>query len=782
MPLTDKTRILAERMTPHIVQLWRALVPLQTVVSFMNTGAHPDDEVSSMLAALSLRDGINISYACSTRGEGGQNDIGTESTHALGTLRTAEMERACDVLNMRMYWHCDSLDDTIFDFGFSKSGDETMAKWGHARTLKRFVEIIRIERPDIICPTFLDISGQHGHHRAMTKAAHLVMDLAADRDYPDSDLQPWQVKKLYLPAWSGAGQAYDDDLPPPPATLTIDATGMDPVTGHSFARIGQQSRVFHATQAMGRWVPAGDEQDWPLHLADSRVSGPDTNLSAGLPVTLADFNVPEIMPVLETAQAHMDKARAAFPDTEEITRHAAAALGALQEAIANCPTNARPQIMHKLRRKETQLSNLLRIACRVEVIARTDTDWLRPGDTAQLAIETRQGIAEKLSITPVLPNGWALSGTSLQIDETAEISDPYPSIYLPDTPAAPCLSVEIATHGVTARSYTNLEVRPTVLPAYSAVLGHITDVINTSTNKRKINITLSDINPQGAHPDLVVPGGWKVSKTDAGFSVTAPLEIDPGLYTLALTLDGKPAQTLHRISYPHVAPRMLCSPAEIRVRVVNAILPNTRVGYIGGGNDRVDYWLGRMGVDVTPLNDGDLQSDKALEGFGTLIIGIFAMKSREALLDQMPRLHNWCKQGGTLLTLYHRPWDNWDPDTVPPKQLEIGQPSLRWRVTDETAKVTMLEPNHPLLNMPNKIADADWSGWHKERGLYFAKSWDAAYTPLLAMNDPGEDPLHGSLLVADIGAGRHIYTSLILHYQMEKLTAGSFRIMANLLS
>jgi len=201
MPLSDPARIHNERLTPHIVQLWRALIPLQTVVSFMNTGAHPDDETSAMLAAIGLRDGIDISYACSTRGEGGQNDIGTETTQALGTLRTGEMERACDVLNMRMYWHCNSPDDTIFDFGFSKSGDETMKKWGQARLMKRFVDIIRTERPDIICPTFLDIPGQHGHHRAMTKAAQLVMDLAADPKFTDSNLFPWQVKKLYLPAW-----------------------------------------------------------------------------------------------------------------------------------------------------------------------------------------------------------------------------------------------------------------------------------------------------------------------------------------------------------------------------------------------------------------------------------------------------------------------------------------------------------------------------------------------------------------------------------------------------
>ena len=102
-------------------------------------------------------------------------------------------------------------------------------------------------------------------------------------------------------------------------------------------------------------------------------------------------------------------------------------------------------------------------------------------------------------------------------------------------------------------------------------------------------------------------------------------------------------------------------------------------------------------------------------------------------------------------------------------------------MADEAAKVTQLE-KHDILESPNKIGESDWSGWVKERGLYFAKSWDAAYRPLLSMSDPDEDPLHGSLLVADIGKGRHIHTSLILHHQMEHLVPGAFRLMANFLS
>ena len=102
-------------------------------------------------------------------------------------------------------------------------------------------------------------------------------------------------------------------------------------------------------------------------------------------------------------------------------------------------------------------------------------------------------------------------------------------------------------------------------------------------------------------------------------------------------------------------------------------------------------------------------------------------------------------------------------------------------MTDPTAEVTVLEPDHVLLNGPNRIEAADWSGWNKERGLYFLSHWHEAYQPLLSMHDAGEKPLFGSLVSGKIGKGRHTHTSLVLHHQLDRLVPGAFRIMANLL-
>ncbi len=221
-------------------------------------------------------------------------------------------------------------------------------------------------------------------------------------------------------------------------------------------------------------------------------------------------------------------------------------------------------------------------------------------------------------------------------------------------------------------------------------------------------------------------------------------------------------------------------PTSLPGLAVDAILPaNARVAYVGGGNDRVDVWLRRLGLDVAPLDAETLERGD-LSAFTTIVVGIFAFGTRKDLAAARPRLRQWVEAGGHLVTLYHRPSDGWSPDETPPRHIEIGLPSLRWRVTDPSAAVTVLLPDHPLLTTPNTIGPADWAGWDKERGLYFAARWDAAYQPLLAMNDKGEAPLKGALVSGVIGKGRHTHTSLVLHHQLDKLVPGAFRLMANL--
>lgn len=771
MPLSAPQRIADDRQMPRNLALWRALQPLRSIVRFMNTGAHPDDETSAMLAALIFRDGVNISYACANRGEGGQNDIGSEVTEDLGTVRTAEMERAATELDMRLYWLSETPEDSIFDFGFSKLGTETMEKWTRERVLGRFVDIIRTERPDIICPTFLDIPGQHGHHRAMTEAAHEVIDLAADPKFTGSILPAWQVSKLYLPAWSGAGGAYDDEVPPPPATITIDGQGEEELSGWTWERIGQHSRWFHKTQGMGHWVAAGEERDWPLHLARSEVGGDQSAITDNLPQTLRDLEADGATQAgLVSAHLAIKDAIDAFPDRASVLKAATAAYKALQTV------DAPADIQHVLATKLGQLPRVIRLAAGAQVRGWLDEDWLKPGQAASLTYDMRQPDTGSLSLSIAAPDGWQTDGASLTAAKNALPSDPYPSSFDPLDPPKPFLHVDV--NGV--RSKVALERQPLVLPKRTASLSNDRGIINLAGTERRVSLSVFDASL--GEPSFDLPDGWRQDWSKGEVTIIAPEDVAPDLHVLPLLLDGQPAETVHRFTYPHIAPRLRAFPAALRLRAVHVDLPKARIGYIGAGNDTVADWLAALGCDVTVLDEDALALPGIFDDFDSLLIGVFANRFRSDLRARMPDVHAWVRAGGNLVTLYHRPWDKWDPDNTPPAYLEVGQPSLRWRVTDENAVVTHLLPDHTLLNAPNAIGHDDWSGWHKERGLYFAKDWDRAYSALLQMADPGEEPHKGALISAQIGKGRHTHCCLILHHQMEKLTPGAFRLMANLLN
>jgi len=758
---------MADAQSPLVAELWKALAGLRSTIGFLNTGAHPDDETSEMLAALWLRDGVNLSYACSTRGEGGQNDIGTEAGTVHGTLRTAEMERAAQVLDMRLYWHGQTITDPVTDFGFSKSGVETMAKWGRDRLLLRFVEIVRQDRPDIICPTFLDIPGQHGHHRAMTAAAHEVIGLAADPSFAPEAGVPWQASKLYLPAWSGAGGAYDDEVPPPPATVTVPESGVDPVLGHSYARIGQHSRQFHRTQGMGHWVTEADERNWPLHLAWTCVGADTAAITDNLPRDLGQV-------LGADAQDAIKACFAAFPDTAALATQAARALNLIQE------TMVAPEHQHRVDRKILQLSRVLRLSLMIDARALPQTTHAAPGATIPISIEHRTPAMGDVSLSLVPGLDQSLTDSGLNIAPNAAPSDPYPDTYDPLIPRAPYLSVAMSVDGTQAKSDLPLEGPILILPQTRARLSETAAIVNLATETRRITLSVAD--PSPGKPAFELPDGWRQTWTAGEVTINVPQDVAPGLIDLPLTINGQQAQTVNIVAHDHVEPRLHAVPANLRVRLAHIEPPKARIGYIGAGNDRVATWLQAAGFDITVLDDASLASDAPFAAFDTILIGVFAYRFRPALKPLIDTLNAWVADGGTLVTLYHRPWDDWDADQTPPARLEIGQPSLRWRITDETAEVSVLADAHPVLTHPNPITAEDWDGWHKERGLYFAKSWDAAYTPILRMADPDEQPLDGALLVGEIGQGRHVHVALNLHHQVTQLVPGAYHLFANLLT
>ena len=827
----DQQRIFQQAAGSAITRLWDALVPLRSVNSFLQTGAHPDDETSRLLARLAKGDGVRVAYACGVRGEGGQNDIGRELRNSLGVVRTREMEAAAKVLDMELYWLNEEYDGAIFDFGFSKSADETFEYWGRERTIERLVRVIRTTRPDAVAPTFLDVGGQHGHHRAITvatlEAFRLAGDAAAFPEHAAAGLAPWQAKKLYLPAWSGGGGSYDDETPPPNATVSIEVGTFDPVHGATYAQMAQWSRAYHRTQGMGRWVDPGPDSV-PLHRLECVVDVPvaESGLFDGLPNTVADLAALAddgvVAPALARADAAIGEAFAAFPDNAGVAAAVHDALGAVRQAAAGIdelPAAVADELRHRVAAKERQLTQASLRACLVVGSLRLDDSELVAGGATTARLMAYNGgsvVLSDVSLAVAGEDGWRVTGAGAEtallapgadLAVTAEVAVgteipaffPYRFGGAAGVDGAPVWGVVRYALGDVAVAHT---IAPdevvAVLPPVSYGMTPDRVIINLNEPVAEISLDVGAVNTtdgkvaQGLA--LAAPAGWRVTPgaaevvlaargeaTSTTFGLVPPAGLAPGRTVIRVEADGTAGQQVEAIDRPHIRKTYRVTPIEVQIEALRVTVPRVRVGYVGAGVDRVDHWLRQLGVTVDALDDAALATGD-LGGYDTIIVGVFAFGSRPGLAAASGRLHDYVENGGNLVTLYHRPWDNWDPERTPPRFLKVGRPSLRWRVTDADAAVSVLALDHPLLNAPNAIGADDWAGWVKERGLYFAADWADDYVPLLAMADPGEAPLNGSLLAADIGRGRHVHTALILHYQMEFLVPGAYRLMANLIA
>jgi len=291
---------------------------------------------------------------------------------------------------------------------------------------------------------------------------------------------------------------------------------------------------------------------------------------------------------------------------------------------------------------------------------------------------------------------------------------------------------------------------------------------------------------------LRLPAGWTsmpasapVAMATAGESATAtfvltpPARRTPG--TLAVTADidagGRIFSTTAKtVSYPHIQSHRLYSPASTRIELIDLAVAPVRVGYIMGSGDEVPDALHRMGVDVT-LIDRDMLTSGDLSRFDTIVVGIRASEARPDFVSNHNRLRAYVEEGGTLVVQYQQ--TDYVQRNLPPYPVQSPGNS---RVTDETAPVRVLVPEHAVFTFPNRIASTDFDGWVQERNLYAFGKFDARYVPLLESADPGEPPQRGGQVIAALGKGHYIYTSYSWFRQLRAGVPGAYRQFANLIS
>jgi LmbE family N-acetylglucosaminyl deacetylase len=232
------------------------------------------------------------------------------------------------------------------------------------------------------------------------------------------------------------------------------------------------------------------------------------------------------------------------------------------------------------------------------------------------------------------------------------------------------------------------------------------------------------------------------------------------------------------IEYEHIRPQRFYRSSTLQLEAVSATFANLKIGYIRGVGDNVMPMLEELGLPVTELDPVTLPQVK-LGGFSTIVIGPRAYEANnDALKSNTPVLMQFVRSGGTVVTQYGQ-FEMAQPGYLP-YPITLSRPADR--VTDETAPVRVLDPGSPLLSTPNKITERDFGNWVQERSLYMPHTFDKAYRPLFSMNDKGEPPNDAAVLVAPVGKGTYVYTTMSFFRQLPAGHPGAARLFINLLS
>lgn len=842
----------------------RRVGPTQRVLM---VGAHPDDENTAVLAELALGRGADVAYLSLTRGEGGQNLIGGELDEALGLIRTGELLAARRLDGAVQFF------TRAYDFGFSKTAEETFEHWPRDSVLADVVEVVRLWRPDVVISIFSGTPRDgHGHHQAAGILAREAYRIAGDPDRFTGQLArglaPHAPARLYQSLWRPR---------PGEATLTLETGDLDPLLGRSRFQIAMASRSRHRSQDMGQAQPIGPRQAALklLHARDGSASAAPTAAATAAPASQSAAER-GLFVGLDTALTQRARRSGATPGLLSLLERydrAARSLPArfnplaggalvaplrsmvatLDSAMASAQRLSSDLGYHILSERR-DAADALALAAGVVLTAETDRRIITPGDSVRLTLSLWNGGAEPLPVEqlePELGYGWwaETDDERVQLVAPASVATRTFTVHAPERPPAGPYFLERARTddlytwpdrtGLRARPFgpPDLTARALVLdgvpveaeathvavdPAYGerrmplvfapdadvSLEPSVAPLVLGSDRPVRLALRLRSFEPEpiAGRIEIGAPTGWNARALLTGDGDTTraalPLEwsaspgggtllielvpgagVDPGEYEVAARFHASGrSHTLDAqlVDYEHLRPRLLLRPAAAQVRALDVdVPPNVRVGYVPGAGDDVPQALAALGVPLDTVSAGALRSGD-LAAYDVLLTGIRAYEVRDVLAEPAvrARLREYVERGGALVVQYNKyPFVDEGHALLP---MTMSRPHDR--VTDEAADVRLLEPEHPLLSRPNRIGPADWRGWVQERGLYFADTWDDAYTPLLEMADAGEPPQRGALLAARVGDGWYVYTGLALFRQLPAGVPGAYRLLANLVA
>jgi len=787
-----------------------ALKKLNVLGSVLYIAAHPDDENTAVLSYFASGRLTKTGYLSLTRGDGGQNLIGSEQSDELGVIRTQEL------LEARKKDGAEQFFSRAIDFGYSKTANETFKIWGKDEILSDVVYVIRKFKPDIIITRFpTDGNGGHGHHTASAILAVDAFDLANNKNaFPEQlkYVDTWQPKRIFWNAWMPLLEQRGDDLS---KLLSVNLGEYNPLLGMSYTEISAISRTMHKSQGFG----SGGRRDEVLNYFQL-LKGDDAqkDLLEGIDISWNRIKGgKEIGKMIEQAIENFDHLNPALIMPELVS---------IYRKISSIDDEYWKEVKLK------ELKGIIRSCVGIWVEAISQDFFVSPGDNIDIitGIVNRSDInitlnkigltySDELLVDSLLQKGKMINNSfTIQIPGDEKVTQPFwlssehrIGIYevadqrlvakAENDPALKTVfSVDI--NGLTIDFDTPVyhrrvdpvdgEIYRPLLISPPVTLNFDKEVYLFPDNaKREIRFNLRSFKDNAnGRINFSLNNGWKVEPAYVEFShdkkyqnkqlsvkVIPTKDFRESELIAEILIDGKMySNSLIEINYPHIMQQTLFPQSKSKLVRLDIGKPSfSKLGYINGSGDKIPEYLRDLGFNVDILSDEDLLA-KDLNEYETIIAGIRAYNTRDVLSSAQSRLLKFIENGGNYIVQYQI---GRDIIAFPgPYPFEIS----RDRVTEENADVSFIDPKNDLVNFPNKITEKDFDGWVQERGLYFASKFEDNYKSVLQMNDEGESPKNGSLIKLNYGKGTFIYTGLSFFRQIPAGVPGAIRLFVNLIS
>jgi LmbE family N-acetylglucosaminyl deacetylase len=794
---------------PSASEILHKMQKLNVLGSVLYIVAHPDDENTRLIAWLANGKKVRTGNLSLTRGDGGQNLIGPELGDALGIIRTQELMEARRIDGGEQFF------TRAVDFGYSKNAAESFEKWGKQEVLSDVVRVIRQFRPDIIITRFPPTrEAGHGHHEASAILAAEAFDLAGDpKAFPEQleqGLEVWQPRRLFFNGSNWWRKDLAEFAKNDPDWFTVDVGGYDPLLGLSYTEIAGRSRSLHKSQGFGAAETRGEMLEYLKLVKGDRPKTKD--IFEGIDMTWGRFRngasyqkrltaimngydplspstsvdgLEELRKEMSYATKELDlgEHRISSRLQRQLGELAVACMGLSLEVVYSAP-----RVTDINEPYEAILTNRS---------ARPFQTWMWPGDTIK-PYSTRRCQNCMLDLGLQTEPFWLVQPHSnLYKLRSEEIGWPSSastaSTFLSLTSKGESFQIECPGVYKWVDRVAGERIRPVYVTPVASVIPK-SDVLIANGGTQTITVEVEALTDSlTGQLNVTLPDGWGTTKDLKLVNIAKRNERQSFTFQLIPSENakggpvkfafsgpkGKADRTLHEIDYPHIMPQVYYTPAEVKLVPLGVKTTAKTVGYIKGAGDDVPQAIEQLGatVDMIEPSTATLES---ISKYDAIVVGIRAYNNNHALKQFNPTLMKYVENGGTVVVQYNTK----SSDMVLPDSLIGPYPFklTRDRVTVEEAPPTFLAKDHPLLNTPNTITTADFDGWVQERGLYFVGGFEKHYTPLIAWNDPGEQPLNGGLITCDHGKGRYVYTGISFFRQLPAGVPGAYRLFANLIS